>query len=70
MTEVTLSIDGMSCMHCVGRVLKAIDAVDGVKSSVVDIGKAVVNFDESKTSSEAITEAITRAVAAAGYKVK
>ena len=66
MTEITLSIDGMSCMHCVGRVLKAIDAVAGVKSSVVEVGKAVINFDESKTSSEAIIEAVT----AAGYKVK
>jgi copper chaperone CopZ len=66
MTEITLNIEGMSCMHCVGRVLKSIDAVDGVKSSDVEVGKAVVKFDESKTSAMAIIGAVT----AAGFKVK
>jgi copper chaperone CopZ len=66
MTEITLNIDGMSCMHCVGRVKKAIDAVAGVKSSDVEVGKAVVSFDESKTNAEAISKTVT----AAGYKVK
>ncbi|UCH81098.1 MAG: heavy-metal-associated domain-containing protein [Nitrospiraceae bacterium] len=65
MAEVTIKIDGMSCQHCVTAVKKAVDAVDGVSSSNVEVGSAVVSFDESKTNSDAITGAIQ----AAGYKV-
>ncbi len=65
MAETTIKIDGMSCQHCVMRVKKAIDGVDGVSSSEVEIGTAKVVFDESKTSEDAIKAAITNA----GYKV-
>lgn len=65
MKELTLSIEGMSCQHCVMRVKKAIDAVPGVAKSDVSIGKAVVNFDESATSKEAISGAVEKA----GYKI-
>ncbi len=65
MAETTIKIDGMSCQHCVMRVKKAVDGVDGVSSSEVEIGTAKVVFDESKTSEDAIKAAITNA----GYKV-
>ncbi len=65
MNEIVIKIDGMSCQHCVVRVKKAIDAVEGVSSSVVEIGKADVTFDESKTTLDAIKEAIN----GSGYKV-
>ncbi|RMG73888.1 MAG: copper chaperone [Nitrospirae bacterium] len=65
MAEVSVKIEGMSCQHCVMRVKKAIDGVDGVNSSEVEIGSARVVFDESKTSEETIKEAITKA----GYRV-
>jgi len=65
MAEVTMKIDGMSCQHCVAAVKKAVDAVDGVSSSNVEVGSAIVSFDESKTSSEAISGAIQNA----GYKI-
>ncbi len=65
MSEVIIKIDGMSCQHCVMRVKKAIDAVDGVASSVVEIGSADVTFDESQTSEDDIKSAIN----AAGYKI-
>ncbi|NOX20529.1 MAG: heavy-metal-associated domain-containing protein [Nitrospirae bacterium] len=65
MAEVTIKIDGMSCQHCVMRVKKAIDAVDGVSSSEVEVGSAKVVFDDSKTTEDAIKAAITQA----GYKV-
>ncbi len=65
MAEETIKIEGMSCQHCVMRVKKAIDGVEGVNSSDVSVGSATVSFDESKTSREAIVKAIE----GAGYKV-
>jgi len=65
MAEITIKIDGMSCQHCVAAVKKAVDAIDGVSSSNVEVGSATVNFDESKTGSNAISGAIQ----SAGYKI-
>ena len=65
MSEITLKIDGMSCGHCVMSVKKAIDGVDGVNNSDVEVGSAKVTYDESKTNSDAIAGAVT----SAGYKV-
>jgi copper chaperone len=66
MAEATVIIEGMSCMHCVGRVKKAIDNLAGITGSNVEVGKAVVSFDESKVSQTDIEAAITKA----GYKIK
>ncbi len=65
MVEVTIKIEGMSCQHCVAAVKKAVDALDGVSSSNIEVGSAVINFDESKTNRDAITGAIQ----SAGYKI-
>ena len=65
MAETTLKIEGMSCMHCVGRVKKALDALAGVSEATVDVGSATVSFDDSATSAEAIAEAVVKS----GYKV-
>ncbi len=65
MCEIIVNIDGMSCQHCVMRVKKAIDALSGVTSSQVEIGKAVVNMDESEVAREDIEKAIVEA----GYKI-
>jgi copper chaperone len=65
MADITLSLDGLSCQHCVGRVKQAIDAVSGVQSAAVEIKKASVSFDETVTSKEKIAAAIVDA----GYKV-
>jgi copper chaperone len=65
MAEITLTIDGMSCQHCVMSVKKAVDSVSGVASADVSIGKAKVVFDELKTNRDKIIHAIQNA----GYKV-
>jgi copper chaperone len=64
MAEITLKIDGMSCQHCVMRVKKALDGMEGVSSSEVSIGSAKTVFDESKTNRDAIVNAVQNA----GYK--
>jgi copper chaperone len=65
MTELTLTIEGMTCQHCVMRVKKAIDAVQGVSKSDVAIGRAVVSYDDSKIKKEEIIASVEKA----GYKV-
>ena len=54
-------IEGMSCSHCVARVEKALDALDGVKSVNVDLdGKfAILDLDydiDNKKLTEIIDE--------------
>lgn len=66
MKEMTLDIEGMSCQHCIMRVKKAIDALNGILSSEVTLGKAVVKFDDSSIKEQDIRSAIERA----GYKIK
>lgn len=65
MAEASIKIEGMSCQHCVMRVKKAIELLDGVKSAAVEIGSAKVEFDESKTSRKEIEDAVT----GAGYRI-
>jgi len=66
MAESTIMIDGMSCMHCVMRVKKAIEGLSGINNVNVEVGKATVSFDDTKTSQKEIEAAITKA----GYKIK
>ena len=65
MAETTLKIEGMSCMHCVGKVKQAIAALSGVQEAKVEVGSAEVSFDDSALSTEAIAEAVVKS----GYKV-
>nr|WP_300660909.1 heavy metal translocating P-type ATPase [uncultured Acetatifactor sp.] len=66
MTKV-MTIEGMMCGHCTGRVQKALEAVEGVsavtmsledKTATVELGAGVTD------------ETLTAAVAEAGYEVK
>jgi len=66
MAEVKISIEGMSCQHCVMAVSKAVDALAGVESSDVEVGSATVKYDDSALKSEDIEAAIVNA----GYKIK
>jgi copper chaperone len=65
MAETKLAIEGMSCQHCVMAVKKALGGVPGVLESDVQIGSAVVKYDESKIKKEEIESRIE----SAGYKV-
>lgn len=65
MTTQTIEIGGMTCGHCLRTVEKALTSLDGVKLDDLRIGKAVVTFDETKLSSDAVAEAVRDA----GYDV-
>ncbi len=62
-----LKIKGMSCMHCVAAVTKALTAVPGVTGAEVDLKKkrAIVSF-EGQVEDQALVDA----VAEAGYEAK
>ena len=63
MTKTLLKIEGMMCMHCVGRVEKALKAVEGVES--VDVSLE----EKSAVVTGGREEALKAAVAEAGYEV-
>jgi copper chaperone len=65
MASAEIKVEGMSCQHCVMSVKKAVEGLDGITSSNIEIGKVAVEYDESKLSQDAIEAAIT----GAGYKV-
>ena len=65
MTDTVIKIEGMSCGHCVMRVKKALDGIDGITEANVTVGSASVKYDESKAKMEDIHSAIEKA----GYKV-
>ncbi len=65
MAEKKMKIEGMSCQHCVMAVKKALGGVPGMLESTVEVGSALVKYDESKTNAKAIEEAVEKA----GYKV-
>jgi copper chaperone len=60
-----LTIEGMSCGHCVMHVKNALNEVDGLKVEDVQIGKASVWFDDEKLKIESIAAKINEA----GYKL-
>lgn len=66
MTRTTLDVSGMTCSHCVQSVKSALEDVGGVRTARVDLdaGKAIVEYDDARTS----PRELTTAVADAGYQ--
>lgn len=61
--EKTFTVNGMSCMHCVARVQKALQGIDGVTSADVDLEKA-----SATVRGEFTAEQVISAVENAGYE--
>lgn len=67
MTEhLRLSIEGMSCGHCVRAVDQALKALPGIEVERVEIGSALVAYDPALISAERIEAAISEE----GYEVR
>ncbi|ASN53527.1 heavy-metal-associated domain-containing protein [Sinomonas sp. R1AF57] len=65
----TVHVDGMTCGHCVSSVTEELEAIDGVESVSVDLkagGVSEVTIDSTRKIKH---EAISEAVAEAGYLV-
>lgn len=61
----TFLVEGMSCQHCVNRVMEAVNSIDGA-SALVKLKKGVVIVS---TERPIRNETIKNAIEKAGYKV-
>lgn len=59
-----LTVEDMSCGHCVGRVTKAVQGIDETATVTIDLPTKRVRID-----SDADLERIVAAIDAAGYPV-
>ncbi len=66
MASTTITIKGMTCGHCEGRVMVELEKIAGVTEVVVSAekGNAVIS-----ATSEISLENIEKAVVEAGYKI-
>ena len=58
MERLTLTIEGMSCEHCVRAVRGRLERTPGVKVDDVQVGSATLDFDPATTDIDDIEEAI------------
>ena len=60
MAKTVLTVDGMSCEHCVNAIAKAVGALPGVSGVAVDLtaGSVAVEHEPGIASAEKIKAAI------------
>jgi copper chaperone CopZ len=58
MEHLKLTIEGMTCEHCVRAVRGRLEKTDGVKVGTVDVGSATLDFDPKRTNLTDIEDAI------------
>jgi copper chaperone len=58
METLNLTIEGMSCGHCVSAVSGALAKVPGVEVKTVALGTAAVSYDPTQASEEQILDAV------------
>lgn len=66
MNTLKLTIDGMSCGHCLNRVQKALATLPGIHIESVQIGQATLHYDPAQYAAEAIAEVVSKS----GYKAQ
>lgn len=66
MNTLKLTIDGMSCSHCLNRVQKALATITGIQLTSVQIGQATLQYDPAQHAPEAIAEVVTKS----GYRAQ
>ncbi len=58
MDRVELTIEGMTCEHCVRAVQTRLAHTPGVEVERVEVGSAVIRLDPGATSIETVEDAI------------
>jgi copper chaperone CopZ len=58
MERLNLTIEGMTCEHCLRAVRGRLEQTPGVKLEAVEIGSASLEFDPAKISVDDIEELI------------
>lgn len=61
-----ITVEGMSCNHCTGRVQKALEAVEGVAGVTMSLEEKTASVE---LSAEVADDVLKAAVADAGYEV-
>lgn len=63
MSEITLTVTGMTCGGCVNSVTKVLTALPGVQSADVTLtpGQARVTYDPARVDRAAMTQAVVDA---------
>ena len=62
----TITINGMSCQHCVASVTKALNEIDGITGVKVDLASKTVTYEEEKPVD---FEIVKKAISAIGFEV-
>jgi copper chaperone len=60
METLSLSIQGMSCGGCVGKVTAALKSIPSTTVEQVAVGSARVQFDPKKTTDSALIAAVNK----------
>jgi copper chaperone CopZ len=58
LTTIRLTIEGMTCDHCVRAVRNRLAETPGVEVEQVDVGSALIRLDPATTTIEAVEDAI------------
>lgn len=66
MITKTLTVEGMSCMHCAARVKKILTSVKGVKDAAVELSTGACTVMMKK---DIPNEELKSAVESAGFRV-
>jgi len=63
MERIVLTVTGMTCQGCVQSVERAVSKLDGVivARASLDPGEVMVRFDDGRTSSPALADAVREA---------
>jgi copper chaperone len=56
--RIHLTIEGMTCEHCVRAVRNRLADTPGVQVEQVDVGSAVITLDPTATTIESVEDAI------------
>jgi copper chaperone len=62
-----IKVKGMSCNHCVMRVTKALQAIEGIKNVKVDLQSGEATYDEDKPIDRKV---IAERIRKAGYEAE
>lgn len=66
MERLSLTIEGMSCGHCVAAVDRALRGLESVRIESLTIGAATLEFDPSRVSTADVLDAVDEA----GYRAE
>jgi copper chaperone len=60
MKNISLNVQGMSCINCVNSINRGLGEVEGIEKVDVNLEQKLVtvSFDENKTNIETVKEAI------------